>query len=357
VTVHNRVAAIDQAGPEQNRGTRSFSSRVICVAIGFAALITTSALLHSLFPPAIPGGVAAKLKFFTEHKDEFDTLFVGTSAIYYSVSPEIFDRTTRASGLPTRSFNFGIDAMHPPENFYVLEQILKTKPRNLKWVFLETADVQMKLHQEMGTERAVYWHDWPRTALTLRKAFDPRGGAKWYIKISRLWLARRDFATHLALFAKRFANVGRVELLSLHRDRADAEEMELGPKRDGYRLAGNAMSAENAASFQKRLAQEITGARPKQIDPYADEAYRHYARQIRQMGAEPFFVVTPLIFQSPFSFRELPPGPLLAFNNSKTYPMLFEPKVRIDDAHLTKEGAEEFTRLLAQEFVRRARRP
>jgi hypothetical protein len=357
VTVPNRVAATDQARPEHNSGTRSFSSRVVCVAIGFAALIATSALLHALFPPAIPGGVAAKLKFFTENKDEFDTLFVGTSAIYYSVSPEIFDRTTRESGLPTHSFNFGIDAMHPPENFYVLEQILKTKPRNLKWVFLETADVQMKLHQEMGTERAVYWHDWPRTALTLRKAFDPRGGAKWYIKISRLWLARRDFATHLALFAKRFANVGRVDLLSSHRERADAAEVELGPKRDGYRLAGDAMSAENAASFQKRLAQEITGARPKQIDPYAEEAYRNYAGQIRQIGAEVFFVATPLIFQSPISFRASPPGPLLAFNDSKTYPMLFDPKVRIDDAHLTKEGAEEFTRLLAQEFVRRARRP
>jgi hypothetical protein len=117
------------------------------------------------------------------------------------------------------------------------------------------------------------------------------------------------------------------------------------------------MSAENAASFQKRLAQEITEAQPKQIDPYADEAYRNYAGQIRQIGAEPFFVVTPLIFQSPISFRASPPGPLLAFNNSKTYPMLFESKVRIDDAHLTKEGAEEFTRLLAQEFVGRARQP
>jgi hypothetical protein len=32
--------------------------------------------------------------------------------------------------------------------------------------------------------------------------------------------------------------------------------------------------------------------------------------------------------------------------------MLFDTKVRIDDAHLTREGAEEFTRLLVNEFVR-----
>jgi hypothetical protein len=87
--------------------------RFLCVAVALVALVTTSALFHALFPPLIPAGVAAKLKFFTEHRDEFDTLLVGTSSIYYSISPEIFDRTTRESGLPMHTFNFGIDAMHP----------------------------------------------------------------------------------------------------------------------------------------------------------------------------------------------------------------------------------------------------
>jgi hypothetical protein len=46
------------------------------------------------------------------------------------------------------------------------------------------------------------------------------------------------------------------------------------------------------------------------------------------------------------------PGPVLSFNDATTYPMLFDTKVRIDDAHLTNQGAEEFTRLLAREFIR-----
>ena len=328
------------------------------MALALGALSATSALLHALLPPAIPGAVAAKLKFFAQHKDEFDTLFVGTSSIHYAVSPEIFDRTTRESGLATRSFNFGIDAMHPPENLYVLEQILETKPRNLKWIFLETADIETKLHKVLGTERAVHWHDWPRTALALRKALNPRGNAKWYIQISRLWKARRDFVAHLKLFAQRFANVGRaIELLSPQKDDQKAEA-ELGPRRDGYRLAGGAMSAQNAASFEKRLAQEAAQARPKPLDPYADEAYRESAQQIRAVGAAPFFVVTPVIFQAQVSFRSSPPpGPLLSFNDAAKYPMLFQTEFRIDDAHLTTEGAEEFTRLLALEFVRRARQP
>jgi hypothetical protein len=338
-----------------------FLKRLGHVAIGLFALVATSALFHAFLPPIIPKGVAAKLEFFTQHKDDFDTLLVGTSSIYYSVSPGIFDQTTSENGLPTRTFNFGIDAMHPPENFYVLEQILKTKPTTLKWVFLETADIETKLHKVLGTERAVYWHDWPRTKLALRKALNPRGNARWYIRISRLWVARRDLTAHLKLFAQRFACVGRgMELISPGtEDRKLEAELELGPKRDGYRLAGHAMSADQAASFQQRLAQEIAQARPKLLDPYADEAYRDFAQRLGTIGAAPMFVVPPLIFQSPMSFREPPPapGPLLSFNDARAYPMLFDTQFRIDDAHLTREGAEEFTRLLARKFVRRSRQP
>lgn len=335
----------------------TITKNVLCVCVALMAFIATSAVIHALLPPVIPKGVAAKLEFFAQHKDEFDTLLVGTSSIYYSVSPRIFDQTTRENGIPTRSFNFGIDAMHPPENFFVLDQILKTQPRHLKWVFLETANLETKLHKVLGTERAVYWHDWTRTALVLRKALNPRGDAKWYVKISRLWLARRDLVTHLTLFAQRFGNVGRGTEFLFPQDRKAEAVLELGPERDGYRLAGHAMTPEDAASFQKRLAEEIAQARPNPLDPCADETYRRYEARLREIGAATVFVVPPLIFQSPVSFRQSQSGPLLSFNDARTYPMLFDTKVRIDDAHLTREGAEEFTRLLAQEFVRRVRQP
>jgi hypothetical protein len=334
--------------------------RFLCVAIALVALVATSALLHALFPPAIPAGVAAKLKFFTEHKDEFDTLFVGTSSIYYAVSPEIFDKITRENGVPTRTFNFGIDAMFPPENFYVLEHILKTKPRNLKWVFVEMDEIQNRwTDNTLGTHRILYWHDWPRTALTLKKTLDPRGDAKWYGKIARLWLARRNLIANLALFAKQFSNVGRgADFFSNNDARFAQADSELGLKRDGYRLAGDAMSAERAASFQQKLAQEVSESRPKFIDPTTDQAYRDSAARIRQLRANPIFVVTPVFFQSPLRFRRSPPpGPLLSFNDCKSYPDLYDSKVRIDEGHLTREGSEEFTRLLAQEFVLRARQP
>ena len=341
--------------------TARFSYRFVCVALGFGALLATSFVYHSLLPPSLPEGVVEKLRFFAKHKNEFDTLFLGSSRFYYAVSPEGFDHITRENGVPTRTFNFGIDGMNPPENFYVLEQILKTEPRSLKWVFVEVDNIETKSHLKiLGTQRLLYWHDWPRTALILRKAINPRPGAKWYQRLNRLWSARRELVLHLALFEKQFTNVGRAAdfFSSLTGSRVLESDPKLGPKGDGYRLAGTAMSPERAEHFRRKLAEELSASRSPFIDPYAESAYRDCATRIRRLGADPIFVVAPSIFQSPLRFRESPPpAPLFVFNDCKIYPQLCDTKVRIDEQHLTNEGAAEFTRLLALEFIGFTRRP
>jgi hypothetical protein len=340
---------------------KQFSYRLVCVAFGFCLLLATSAVYHALLPPSIPEGVVEKLRFFEKHKDEFDTLFLGSSRFYYAVSPEIFDSVTRENGVPTRTFNFGVDGLNPPENFYVLEQILKTEPRNLKWVFVEVGDIETKSHANiLSTQRLLYWHDWPRTALTLRKALDPNGTTAWYKKLNRLWSARRTFVLHLSLFEKQFTNVGRAADFLPGRTEIPAEKSKflLGPNGDGYRLAGAPMAPARAENFRRKLAQEVAAARPEFIDPYAEKAYRESAAKIRRLGAAPIFVVSPGLYQSPTLFRESPaPGPLLLFNDSRVYPQLYDTKVRVDEQHLTNEGAAEFTRLLALEFVHSIPRP
>ena len=49
------------------------------------------------------------------------------------------------------------------------------------------------------------------------------------------------------------------------------------------------------------------------------------------------------------------PGVVMAFNDPRAYPNLFRAGVRRDGQHLTKSGAEEFTRIAAANFVELAR--
>lgn len=190
-------------------------------ALALAHSFLTCMGLHAVLPfPVIDDGVSQKLRFFTVHKDEFDTLFIGSSRIYFQISPAIFDRVMRESGSPTHSFNFGIGGMYLPESAYVLEQLLNTKPRNLRWVFIEYDELQTNWSFENRTSRrALYWADWKRTSLLLRKLTDAGTDLLWPPNLKELRDTilcrtadadtRKQLIFYAGQFEKNFANVAR----------------------------------------------------------------------------------------------------------------------------------------------------
>jgi len=96
------------------------------------------------------------------------------------------------------------------------------------------------------------------------------------------------------------------------------------------------------------------GTRP--LSPYAVEAYRQCAQEVRNIGAVPIFLITPNTAQINIAAeRTGPAGVVMAFNNPRAYPSLFRSGAHRDGQHLTKSGAEEFTRIVAANFVELAR--
>src|SRR2546421_5043676 len=167
--------------PHKAARHKTFTWPLVNSTICVVAFLLTCIALRAVLPfPEIEEGVSPKFRFFAAHKDEFDTLFIGSSRIYFQISPAIFDRVTRDNGMPTHSFNFGIGGMYLPESAYLLEQILNLKPRNLKWVFIEYDELQTKWSPENQTSRrALYWADWKRVSLLLRKLSDAGTAPLW----------------------------------------------------------------------------------------------------------------------------------------------------------------------------------
>jgi hypothetical protein len=344
--------------------------RVTNVGIGFGAFLLTCTGLHVILPfPAIDDGVSQKLRSFAAHKDEFDTLFIGSSRVYFQISPAIFDRVMREEGIPTRSFNFGIGGMFLPESAYVLEQLLNTKPRNLKWVFIEYDELQTKWASENQTSRrALYWADWKRTSLLLRKLTDVGIGAVWLPsprKLRDIILCRKGEANtykelmfHTAQLEKNFVNVARAaDILDcfLGRNTSKWDPKYLGAAGDGYIPKAGGMSASQAAAYERALGLAM-GTKPpvSSISPYTVEAYRQCAQKVRAIGAEPIFLITPSATQINIPYRDTkarPPGVVMAFNDPGAYPNLYRSSVRRDQQHLTKSGGEEFTRIMAVNFA------
>ena len=340
-------------------------------AIAATAFLITCIGLHAVLPfPEIDGGVSQKFRFFAAHKDEFDTLFIGSSRIYFQISPAIFDRVTRESGLPTHSFNFGIGGMYLPESAYLLEQILKLKPRNLRWVFIEYDEMQTKWSAENQTSRrALYWADWKRVSLLLRKLTDTGIGPLWLpspTKLRDIVLRQKDEKNTRSLLTfyatqveRNYTNVARAaDVLDylLGRDTNERRASYLGVASDGYVTRPNRMSPSQAAAYERALAAAVAQSSTRALSPYALEAYRQCAQEVRNIGATPIFLITPSTTQINIDTESAGiPGVVMAFNNPRTYPSLYRTSVRRDAQHLTKSGAEEFTRLVAANFVELAR--
>ena len=367
--VPDLVSNVHVEAPAQPKTTRrkTLIRGITNSAIAATAFIITCIALRAVLPfPEIDGGVSQKFRFFAAHKDEFDTLFIGSSRIYFQISPALFDRVTRERGLPTHSFNFGIGGMYLPETFYLLEQILNLKPRNLKWVFIEYDEMQTKWSPENQTSRrALYWADWKRVSLLLRKLTDAGTDPLWLpspAKIRDIVLRQKDEKNTRSLltfyagqFEKNYTNVARaadVLLYFLGGDTKERRASYLGMASDGYVTRPNRMSPEQAAEYERGLAAAMAQTDTHPLSPYAVEAYRRCAQEVRKIGATPIFLITPSTTQLNVATENTGlTSVVMAFNNPRTYPRLFRSEVRRDGQHLTKSGAEEFTRIVATNFV------
>ena len=362
---------VEPPAPHKLTGRKTVVRALTNTVIGAAAFLITCVGLSVVLPfPEIDGGVSQKFRFFAAHKDEFDTLFIGSSRVYFQISPAIFDRVTRESGMPTHSFNFGIGGMYLPETAYLLEQILNLKPRNLKWVFIEYDELQTKWSPENQTSRrALYWADWKRVSLLLRKLTDGGTDPLWLpspAKLRNIVLRRNDETNTRSLltfyagqFEKNYTNVARAtDVLQqfLDRDTKERRASYLGVASDGYVTRPNQMSPKQAAEYERGLAAAMAETDTHPLSPYAVEAYRQCAQEVRKIGAAPIFLITPSIAEINIATESTEvPGVVMAFNDPRVYPSLFRTSVRRDGQHLTKAGAEEFTQIVAANFVALAR--
>lgn len=357
--------------PRKPTGRGTFVRALTNTGIGAAAFLVTCLGLRVILPfPEIDGGVSQKFRFFAAHKDEFDTLFIGSSRVYFQISPAVFDQVTRESGLPTHSFNFGIGGMYLPETSYLLEQILNLKPRNLRWVFIEYDEMQTKWSPENQTSRrALYWADWKRVSLLLRKLTDAGIDSLWLpspAKLRDIVLRQngekntRSLLTFYAgQFEKNYTNVARAgDVLQyfLGRDTKERRASYLGVASDGYVIRPNRMSPEQVAAYERGLAAAMAKTDTHPLSPYAVEAYRQCATEVRSIGATPIFLITPNTTQINVATENTGlPGVVMAFNNPRAYPSLYRSSAHRDGQHLTKSGAEEFTHIVAANFVELAR--
>jgi hypothetical protein len=309
--------------------------------------------------------VKSKIEHLARHHDDYDTLFVGSSRMYYQIIPALFDQLTAEHGLATKSFNAGIAGMRPPEDAYYLDYILRNPPKHLRWVFIELAGLRTAVDRDkVGTVRAVYWHDLPRLAVLLKRALNPKPEAKkrkWKKRFGDLVESFGEFYDHLPLFVRNQTNLGRGVILTgrLTYDgpRASGPAMSvIGKDLAGWIPTGRpeVMSGQDLADFNEALAErEVNPAYHDLGEPVSQEALETMIAKIEKLGATPVLVVPPTtnkrnFFPTPERARKTI---VLDFCDLKKFPELYERRYRLDTDHLNTEGASVFTRVFVKTWT------
>jgi len=330
---------------------------LLCTLVFFAGLCGVARMLNRTEPFGEVPLVRDKWAYWQQHKDEFDVVFIGTSRVIRGVMPSVFDRMTAAGGVPTRSYNFGIDGMFPPEDAFVAEHVLATKPAKLRWVVVEMGvflgDFEGRAPKSI---RSVYWHDWTRTWLCMREKLWPkkkRVKLKEWFKTEKGEPSAMSVAlTHLDVFIVQALNIGRGanwwERVAFNRP---IKFEDFGQQPDGFLpIPGNPeMKGEILARFEKEMAdREKTPARVVPLRPYSQESFDRIHKAARAAGANVIFLVAPTTGE----LAGRPEGvPTFNYRDIKKYPELFEKDARVDPAHMSAKGAELFTRRLAADFI------
>lgn len=317
----------------------------------FIAALEGGALVVGLalpFPP-VPD-VFAKYQYLAENRQQFDTLFVGSSRVFHQIDPQQFDAEVAALGGRTRSLNLGYSGMWPPESFFFLRQILALRPPRLRWVFLEL--MQINLHRETRdaeTLRTAYWHDWRHTLLAERDILaSPRPAAE-----------KRRLAVEDAVIFLRW-NVGLGRGSEWLRERLLPGKPARTPRwraRAGFLPENDRqISAAGLPDFLARVAGLRLAPPATPVSAHYYEALQALVAEVRRAGAQPIFLITPSLGGE--DLTGLPAGvPVFAFTDPAKYPTLYEPDRHYDEWHLNEWGAAELTSLLAQRFVEHLRQP
>ena len=336
---------------------------IISRLVSFVASFVAASLLIGLDLrlPHLPV-IEPKLTWLGGHVGEFDTLFLGSSRTYRQVIPELFDQLMADAGQPTRSFNFGVDGMRPPEDTYLLEKTLPLfkKPR---LVLVECNEIRVRLRSaDRDTMRLVYWHDWKRQGAITRRAFfsdnQPRKLKSRLRDAGKIW---PDYIEHAGYWLENTAHLGRgVELLADWIAPGVKPPMglhEVGPGMDGFRIlpGHEQFDPSEIAEYEKDMVRLLS--RPPHNDDGDSVSLAEIAekrRIIEQAGARMVLVIPP--YMDSLAFRPKPGGAIplvLDLSSPQKYPEFYKVENRADTGHLNRAGAElstrEIVRLLAKE--------
>jgi hypothetical protein len=331
--------------------------RLAGFGLGFWLLLAALGRLdHSASVPL----VGDKLAHFRRHADDYDTVFVGSSLVYWQVSPGAYDGELRARGLSARSFNLGVSGMAPPESYYVVERVLAAEPERLRYVYLELNSYRLQARRS-GSTRFTHWHTPAHTVDVLRAI--TRRDSSWR------WKATQS-VQHVEAWLERAFLMGQGRALAASVGLGwlgpTPDPAVLGPDGDGWlsaddqedgRAGPSGLLGPDRLEFEEQV-ESLRGSagRERSESEVELESLLAILERIRAAGATPILLASPRLEARGAlvaRVRARTDVEVMDFHDPGRNPELFEAETRADLRHLNREGSLRYSRAIAARFAER----
>lgn len=292
-----------------------------------------------------------ELAHVAAHADDYNVLFFGSSISQGNIDPLTFDRLMGQRGFQSRSFTLGMGSADMHQIDWAIRAVLRSEPKNLKYVFVELRDFDAEIRRPYQyTTAAIRWHDAHQLTSALRtvdvSALSPR-------------LKKQARRIHWSHFFLKYVPAGAVFAAGL-----GASEEKFDPTLRGYLPydTSDRDRARQRREFLKNLDWYLGLVESRRRGDYEEvdletfnmEALRAQAELIRAAGATPVYWTGPSLNDYSFAMALAGSGFLtdgLFFHDAARFPELFEPDLRLDYGHLNHEGTQIFMPLLVEKFL------
>ena len=298
-----------------------------------------------------------------------DVLFIGSSRVYRSVVPELFDSLRRAE--LRRSFNLGAPAMSLNESLVLSESLVGSlrADHTLTHLVLEAQELRPVEPYRMSAPAETYWRTLPELLWTFQVACESRT-----LPSLGTLLFGHTASTLYGLFG---VGHGQAYLDFLRPHHGD--DGVIGARTDGYRSLEDERASLDIAEVRTGLdlrrqelldhPEELQKRRAKSIHdldttlgpaPAAlDRRIASLDRLCKARGIELLLVLPPrgVSTGSSTMLHLLPPERRVPLGDPREFPRFYDLDLSFDAGHLNEPGARAFTRALAEAWKDLDRRP
>jgi len=289
-----------------------------------------------------------KIKQQQEFNDDVNTLFIGTSRIYYHIDPLLFDKVTLCNSI---SYNIGSQGIAGLESYRIVDEIIhNAENSDIKTIFIEVPGFNLPSSKNSKSVRATYFINAIQSYRALRFKIDTK--ASWLSLMSTSIKACKTTLSN-ALGLQTFRTK-----CSILKEVLTKKSRLVRDSKRGFYGQERTVKKNSVVKSRSRIANKfynsLSKSAPEEIE-FLTKMINDQVRRAKENGINIVYVLMPKMslkqYQDVYqSFSQLDIQNKINLSNPKEYPQYYNRKLSSDKVHLNTKGAKSMTKEFALHY-------